>query len=218
MEIDARGSEKSLSFCCLKIDNVFCVSCLTREGSAGFLISAMKLMIKDAQDTINSPKELSEKIVKIKSEQLLGIEKRADIYLLAVLNMILMGDGSSNIIHKDSLKEYDGKYEQGQLKDKDYPANVFLLNPPYSADGKGFIFVKKAFSKMKSGRAAILIQENAGSGNGLPYTKDILKNNTLVASIHMADIFRGKAGVQTAIYVSQAGTCPGGSYGGSPHT
>ena len=69
MEIDARGSEKSLSFCCLKIDNVFCVSCLTREGSAGFLISAMKLMIKDAQDTINSPKELSEKIIKIKSEQ-----------------------------------------------------------------------------------------------------------------------------------------------------
>lgn len=174
-------------------------------GSAGFLISAMKLMIKDAEDTINSPKELSEKIVKIKSEQLLGIEKRADIYLLAVLNMILMGDGSSNIIHKDSLKEYDGKYEQGQLKDKDYPANVFLLNPPYSADGKGFIFVKKAFSKMKSGRAAILIQENAGSGNGLPYTKDILKNNTLVASIHMADIFRGKAGVQTAIYVFDIG-------------
>lgn len=119
--------------------------------------------------------------------------------------MILMGDGSSNIIHKDSLKEYDGKYEQGQLKDKDYPANVFLLNPPYSADGKGFIFVKKAFSKMKSGRAAILIQENAGSGNGLPYTKDILKNNTLVASIHMADIFRGKAGVQTAIYVFDIG-------------
>lgn len=33
MEIDARESEKSLSFCCLKIDNVFCVSRLTREGS-----------------------------------------------------------------------------------------------------------------------------------------------------------------------------------------
>lgn len=127
-------------------------------GSAGFLISAMKLMIKDAQDTIKSPNELSEKMVKIKSEQLLGIEKRADIYLLAVLNMILMGDGSSNIIHKDSLKDYDGKYEQGQLKDKEYPANIFLLNPPYSADGKGFVFVRKAFSKMKSGRAAILIQ------------------------------------------------------------
>ena len=37
MEIDARGSEKSLSFCCLKIDNIFCVSRLTREGSGNFL-------------------------------------------------------------------------------------------------------------------------------------------------------------------------------------
>ena len=51
------------------------------------------------------------------------------------------------------------------------------------------------------GRAAILIQENAGSGNGLPYTANILKNNTLRASIKMADIFCGKASVQTGIYV-----------------
>ncbi|MGN1093772.1 MAG: N-6 DNA methylase, partial [Candidatus Neoclostridium sp.] len=124
----------------------------------------------------------------------------------AVLNMILMGDGSSNIIHKDSLTEYDGKYEQGEMNGKDFPANVFLLNPPYSAPGKGFIFVKKALSKMSKGKAAILIQENAGSGNGLPYTKEILKNNTLLASIHMSDIFKGKAGVQTAIYVFDVGT------------
>lgn len=174
-------------------------------GSAGFLISSMKLMIKDAQERIKSPKELDEKIVKIKCEQLLGIEKRSDIYLLAVLNMILMGDGSSNIIHKDSLTEYSGNYEQGALKDIKYPANVFLLNPPYSALGKGFIFVEKALERMSNGRAVILIQENAGSGNGLPYTKNILENNTLVASIHMSDIFHGKAGVQTAIYVFNVG-------------
>ncbi len=58
---------------------------------------------------------------------------------------------------------------------------------------------------MSNGRAVILIQENAGSGNGLPYTKNILENNTLVASIHMSDIFHGKAGVQTAIYVFNLG-------------
>ncbi|MBQ8210268.1 MAG: N-6 DNA methylase [Clostridia bacterium] len=175
-------------------------------GSAGFLISSMKLMIKDAEERIHSPKELADKIIEIKTKQLLGIEKRSDIYLLAVLNMILMGDGSSNIIHKDSLTEYDGKYEQGEMNGKDFPANVFLLNPPYSAPGKGFVFVKKALSKMSKGKAAILIQENAGSGNGLPYTKDILNNHTLLASIHMADIFKGKAGVQTAIYVFDVGT------------
>ncbi|WP_026524152.1 HsdM family class I SAM-dependent methyltransferase [Butyrivibrio sp. MB2005] len=174
-------------------------------GSAGFLISSMKLMIKDAEEKIKSPKELEKKIVQIKCQQLLGIEKRSDIYLLAVLNMILMGDGSSNIIHKDSLTEYEGIYEQGDLKDKPYPANVFLLNPPYSAAGKGFVFVEKALNNMKNGRAVILIQENAGSGNGLPYTKRILEKNTLLASIHMSDIFHGKAGVQTAIYVFNVG-------------
>lgn len=191
-------------------------------GSGGFLISSMKLMIEDAQKTITSEKEKFDKINKIKYEQLLGIEIRPDIYMLAVLNMILMGDGSSHILNTDSLTDYDGKYEQkskieekiknnnGNGEDikenKNFPANVFLLNPPYSAKGKGFIFVEKALSKMNSGRAAILIQENAGSGNGLDYTKNILKNNTLIASIHMSDIFCGKAGVQTAIYVFEVGT------------
>ena len=174
-------------------------------GSAGFLISAMKQMIKDAENSIKSPLELQEKILHIKGCQLLGVEIRADIYMLAVLNMILMGDGSTNILHEDSLTQFDGNYEQGNQKGEPFPANVFLLNPPYSAEGKGFVFVEKALSKMVGGRAAILIQENAGSGNGLPFTKNILAKNTLVASIHMSDIFCGKAGVQTAIYVFDVG-------------
>lgn len=175
-------------------------------GSAGFLVSSMKLMLADAKKRIKSPEEYAQKDFQIKTEQLLGVEKLSDIYMLAVLNMILMGDGSSNIIHKNALTEYTGKYEQGPKKNEDFPANVFLLNPPYSADGKGFIFVKKALDRMKSGRAVILIQENAGSGNGLPYTKQLLEKNKLVASIHMSDIFKGKAGVQTAIYVFDIGT------------
>ncbi|MCL1885128.1 MAG: N-6 DNA methylase [Defluviitaleaceae bacterium] len=174
-------------------------------GSAGFLISAMNIMIEDARNNIKSPDELNKKIAQIKINQLLGIEMRPDIYLLAVLNMILMGDGSSNILHKNSLTDYSGNYEWGYEKDTPFPANVFLLNPPYSAEGKGFIFVKKALERMKSGRAVILIQENAGSINGLPFTRELLKNNTLLASIRMADIFKGKAGVQTAVYVIEIG-------------
>lgn len=173
-------------------------------GSAGFLISAMKLMIIDAQ-TISSPKERDTKIQHIKYEQLLGVEKLSDIYLLAVLNMILMDDGSCNIIQQNSL-DFDGKYQQGKRKGKYFPADVFLLNPPYSASGKGFVFVDAALKRMKKGRAVVLIQENAGSGSGLPYTKNILKKNTLLASIHMSDIFFGKANVQTAVYVFEIGT------------
>ena len=165
----------------------------TAMGSGGFLVSAMDEMFKDAKEKIQDKKKLEEKIEHIKKEQLLGVELLGNIYILAVLNMILMGDGASKMKNGDSHKIYD---------DLEFPANVFLLNPPYSADGKGFNFVAEAFSKMQKGYGAILIQENAGSGTGLPYTKKILDYNTLVASIHMPnDLFNGKSSVQTAIYV-----------------
>ena len=160
-------------------------------GSAGFLVSAMDIMIKDAQEKIIDKELLADKIRKIKEEQLLGIEILGNIYILAVLNMILMGDGSSNIINGDS-HEYSGNF----------PATVFLLNPPYSAPGKGFVFVEEALKAMTKGYACVLIQENSGSGQGLPYTERILKDNTLLASIHMPnDLFGGKASVQAGIYV-----------------
>lgn len=165
----------------------------TCMGSSGFLVSGMDLMIADAKTKIKDKEKLEEKIEQIKQNQLLGIEILGNIYILAVLNMILMGDGSSQVICGDSHKEIDKQ---------DFPANVFLLNPPYSAQGKGLIFVDEALSRMEKGYGAVLIQENAGSGQGDVYSKNILKKNTLVASIHMpADLFNGKASVQTAIYL-----------------
>lgn len=165
-------------------------------GSAGFLVSAMDIMIKDAKARIKDEKELADKIKHIKENQLLGIEILGNIYILAVLNMILMGDGSSNIRKGDS-HSFDLKKEMSN-----FPANVFLLNPPYSAEGKGFNFVEEALSQMTTGYAAILIQDSAGSGQGLPYTKNILKNNTLQASIKMSSgLFGNKASVSVYIFV-----------------
>ena len=161
-------------------------------GSAGFLVSAMGLMIKDAKHKIQDKKQLDAKLNSIKHQQLLGIEVLGNVFLLGLLNMLLLGDGAL-LRRADSHKIYDKL---------NFPANVFLLNPPYSAPGKGLNFVQEALSQMEKGYAAILIQENAGSGNGNPYAKNILKNNTLLASIHMpADLFGGKASVQTAIYL-----------------
>ena len=173
-------------------------------GSGGFLISAMELMIADAKAKIKSPQELKQKEWQIKSEQLLGIEILPDIYILAVLNMILMGDGSSHILNQDSL-EFNGKYSQGKKSADLFPANIFLLNPPYSAKGNGMIFVEKAFAKMKKGRGAVIIQNSAGSGRATEFNKRILANNTLLASIRMPnDIF--KTSVNTCIYLFDIGT------------
>lgn len=169
----------------------------TCMGSSGFLVSAMELMIDDAKSAIKDNAVLGSKIQNIKQNQLLGIEILGNIYILAVLNMILMGDGSSQIICGDSHKE-----APDFMKSHNFPANVFLLNPPYSAPGKGLNFVEEALSKMQTGYGAVLIQENAGSGQGDVYAKRILEKNTLLASIHMpADLFNGKSSVQTAIYL-----------------
>ncbi len=112
-----------------------------------------------------------------------------------------MGDGSSNILNKDSLTDFDGKYGFGKT-DENFPANAFVLNPPYSAAGNGMNFVEKALGMMNRGYAAIIIQNSAGSGNAIEYNKRILKKHTLLASIKMPiDLFIGKASVQTHIYV-----------------
>lgn len=170
-------------------------------GSAGLLVAAMNEMLIDAKNSIHSPEELSKKELEIKTEQLLGVECLAEIYMLAVLNMILMGDGSANILHQDSLKDFNGKYEYGK-PDVKFPADAFILNPPYSAAGNGMIFVEKALGMMNRGYAAIIIQNSAGSGKASEYNKKILKNNTLLASIKMPiDLFVGKSSVQTNIYV-----------------
>lgn len=170
-------------------------------GSAGLLVAAMNEMLIDAKNNITSPEELLKKQAEIKAEQLLGIELLPGVYMLAILNMILMGDGSSNILNKNSLTEFDGNYGFGK-KDEKFPADAFVLNPPYSAPGNGMNFVEKALSMMNKGYAAIIIQNSAGSGKATEYNKRILKNNTLLASIKMpSDIFIGKSSVQTNVYV-----------------
>lgn len=88
-------------------------------GSAGFLVSAMVIMIRDAEARIQDEATLAAKIKDIKEKQLLGIEILPNIYLLSVLNMILMDNGSSRLERDDSHARWD----------EDFPANVFLLNP-----------------------------------------------------------------------------------------
>ena len=174
-------------------------------GSAGLLVASMNEMLNDAKEKVKSPDALALKSAAIKANQLLGLEILSEVYMLAILNMILMGDGSSNIINKDSLKEFNGNYGFGKTDEK-FPADAFVLNPPYSASGNGMVFVEKALSMMNKGYAAIIIQNSAGSGKAIEYNRRILKHSTLLASIKMPiDLFLGKSSVQTNIYVFRVG-------------
>ncbi len=93
-------------------DKVFDPCC----GTGGFLISAMHRMLKNASRD-------EQRI--IKKERLHGIELRDDMFSIATTNMILRGDGKSNLICADFLKQ-----PADELRKKNF--TVGFMNPPYS--------------------------------------------------------------------------------------
>lgn len=114
MEIDARGSEKSLSFCYLKIDNIFCVSRLTREGSGSLLLKAEKVLGKD----------------KVRNG-FYGQEINITTYNLCRINMFLhdIGFDKFNIACEDTLIVPAHWDEE--------PFELIVSNPPYSIKWAG---------------------------------------------------------------------------------
>ena len=81
----------------------------------------MHKMVKMTEDT-NQQKS-------IKRDQLFGIELQPYMFTIATTNMILRGDGKSNLHNKDFLKENP---KQLQLKG----CTVGMMNPPYSQGSK----------------------------------------------------------------------------------
>ncbi|MFM1524816.1 MULTISPECIES: HsdM family class I SAM-dependent methyltransferase [Helcococcus] len=171
-------------------------------GSAGFLISSMELMIASAENKYGKDTtRAKQKIEEIKQKRLLGVELNAEMYTLAATNMILRGDGSSNIQKGNTFKTPEELYTN-------FKADRILLNPPFSFEENGMPFIAFGLDKMeKGGLGAIIIQDSAGSGKAIGTNKTILKNNTLKASIKMPlDLFEPMATVPTSIYIFEAGT------------
>lgn len=171
-------------------------------GSAGFLIASMELMIQDAETEFGKKTtRAKEKIEHIKKNQLLGVELNAKMFTLASTNMILRGDGSSNIQKGSSFDRPKELYDN-------FKADKLLLNPPFTFEENGMPFMLHGLKNMqKGGLAAIIIQDSAGTGKATTSNKAILKNHRLIASIKMpVDAFQPSAGVQTSIYVFEAWT------------
>lgn len=170
-------------------------------GSAGFLISSMEVMIEKADKKYGkNTTKANKKIASIKKNQLLGIELNAEMFALAATNMILRGDGSSNIQKANTFRTPEFIYD-------DFKATRLLLNPPFTFEENGMPFIAFGLEKMqKGGLGAIIIQDSAGSGKATKSNQKILKQHTLKASIKMPpDLFQPMAGVQTSIYIFEAG-------------
>lgn len=150
-------------------------------GTGSFLISAMNRML----DMV----ETEEEKMNIKQNNLHGIELKENMFSIATTNMILRGDGKTNIICDDFLKQ-DSK----NLKKKKY--TVGMMNPPYSlrknkstAHLSEIHFVKHLLDSLDdNAKCAVIVPQSSMVGKNeedRDIKKEILKNHTLEGVISL---------------------------------
>jgi type I restriction enzyme M protein len=172
----------------------------TTCGTAGFLIASLNRMMADAQG------KSQDDIDKIKSNQLIGIEFQDDIYALAITNMIIHGDGKSNIHQGDCFKLVK------EMKIEPKP-NIGLLNPPYKVEKTDREELEYVLNNLefldKNGICIAIVPIScaiAHGGNLYELKKKLLDNHTLEAVMSMPeDLFHNsKVGTVTCIMIFKA--------------
>ncbi len=177
-------------------DKVFDPCC----GTAGFLIAAMHAMVKKADD--ESQRRC------IKRDQLFGIELQSYMFTIATTNMILRGDGKSNLHNLDFLRQNP---KQLQLKG----CTVGMMNPPYSQGSKAnpdlyeISFTEHLLDSLIEGaRAIVIVPQSSVTGKSKEeqhIKSNILKNHTLEGVITLnKNTFYG-VGTNPCIAVFTAG-------------
>ena len=169
-------------------------------GTAGFLIAAMHKMVKMTDDENQRRR--------IKRDQLFGIEQQPYMFTIATTNMILRGDGKSNLHNLDFLKQNPN---QIQLKG----CTVGMMNPPYSQGTKQdpnqyeISFTEHLLDSLTEGaRAVVIIPQSSVTGKSKEeqnIKNNILKHHTLEGVITLnKNTFYG-VGTNPCIAVFTAG-------------
>ena len=168
-------------------------------GSGAFLISAMNRMTKLAKD--------EDEIKHIKQHQLLGIELQEKMFTVATTNMILRGDGKSNLQLNDMFSVTGEEIQKQRV-------NKILFNPPYS-QGKTdktlteINFIRHALDMLVTGgKLAVIVPQSTMVGKSKEekeYKKRILEKHTLDMVITVnKNTFHG-VGTNPVIAIFEAG-------------
>lgn len=158
----------------LKPDDVIFDPCC---GTGGFLVSAMNNMLSKVSETDKERRQA------IKEKKLWGIEENPDMFSIATTNMILRGDGKSNLENKDFLMQNPSDLQ------KDICATVGMMNPPYSQGSKAnpnlyeIAFTEHLLDSLsKNARVIVIIPQSAVTGKTKEekaIKESILKKHTL---------------------------------------
>lgn len=167
-------------------------------GTGSFLIKSMEEMITLAGNDKQKEEEIHE-------EQVIGVEERTDMFTYACSNMMMRGDGKSNIILGDSLSKQTKKEVQ------DLKPTVGMLNPPYSTGTPELEFVYHNLECIQpNGLCIAIVPLNAvtadeDSGSDYTWKKKLMNEHTLEAVFSMPDdLFHPSSSTITAITMFRA--------------
>lgn len=177
----------------LNVNDVVYDSCC---GTGGFLIASMKRMIGLAGNDAS-------KKGAIKKNQLIGVEKRTDMFTFACSNMMMSGDGKSHIYQGDSFSPANVE------KIKSLKPTVAFLNPPYDVGEDGQLeFIEGALDCLRpGGRCAAIVQMSCVTSSGAAAVlvrERLLKKHKLTGVFSMPDDLFHPVGVITCIMVFEA--------------
>ncbi|MDR0663635.1 MAG: N-6 DNA methylase [Spirochaetaceae bacterium] len=162
-------------------------------GSGTFLVTAMSKMFKNASD---------KDIERIRNNALFGIESQDEIYTLAIANMIIRGDGKSNIIFGNC---FDNALTD-EIKAKNI--NVGLINPPYAQTKSELEFVEHMLDILTTGGTGVVVVPIVCAiGTKFKDVRErLFKKHTLKAVFSMPDdiFYSNNASVNVCVMVWEA--------------
>ncbi len=176
-------------------DKIFDACC----GTGAFLISGMNTLIDKIESSDIADK--SNRIQKIKQNQLLGFEKSNTMYSLAISNMLFRGDGKSKIHNIDFFSD-----EAISTLDSEKPT-IGFINPPYGGldnkknpTNKEIQFLEKMLDNVS--RYGVIIAPQSVFFKDGTIRNRILTKHTLKAVINMPkELFQPNASTHTAIAI-----------------
>ena len=173
-------------------------------GTGAFLIAAMNKLVEAVQSS--SIPNMEMKIKEIKEKQLIGLEKNATMFSLAISNMLFRGDGKSNIAYCDCFSK-EAQNALDDLKKKGVTPTIGFINPPYGGKDNRDNPTKKEIQFLtymldRVSRYGLIIAPLSTFFKEEGIRNSILSKHTLKYVINMPkDLFMPNAATNTAIAV-----------------